>query len=63
VWVDVTGTGRTCEEVAEHLLEAAGVATVPGSAFGEFGDGYIRISYANSLERLREAVARMQKAL
>jgi aspartate/methionine/tyrosine aminotransferase len=57
----VEGTGIPSKELADFLLEEAGVAALNGGAFGEFGDGYIRFSYANSLENLMEAVARIEK--
>ena len=49
------------KELADYLLYEAGVACLNGGCFGEYGDGYIRFSYANSLENLMEAVARIQK--
>ena len=52
-----------CEALADYLLEEAGVALVAGTAFGKFGDGYLRISYANSLENIQEALERIQVAL
>jgi len=51
------------EEVAELLLNKAFVAATPGSAFGEAGNDYIRISYATSQERIREALRRMEAVL
>lgn len=51
--------GMPSEEFATRLLEEEKVAVVPGSAFGESGEGYIRISYAYSLEDLKEAVGRV----
>jgi aminotransferase len=51
------------EEFCEKLLKEAGVAIVPGSAFGVGGEGYIRISYAYSMEQLKEAADRMEKWL
>lgn len=53
----------SCEEFAMHLLEKAGVVVVPGTAFGENGEGYIRISYATSKEKLREALTRIERTL
>jgi aspartate/methionine/tyrosine aminotransferase len=47
--------------MGDFLLEEAGVAGLNGGAFGEFGEGYIRFSYANSLENLMEAVGRMER--
>ena len=52
--------GMTSEEFAEKLLESEKVAVVPGTAFGAGGEGFIRISYAYSLEDLKKALARME---
>jgi aspartate aminotransferase len=52
-----------CEALADYLLEEAGVAVLAGTAFGAYGDGYLRISYANSLENIQEALKRMQAAI
>ena len=51
--------GMTSEEFAEKLLESEKVAVVPGTAFGAGGEGFIRISYAYSLEDLKEAIGRL----
>ncbi len=51
------------EKVAELLLNKAFVATTPGSAFGESGRDFIRISYATSQERIKEALRRIEAAL
>ena len=53
--------GMTSEEFATRLLEEQRVAVVPGDAFGESGEGYIRISYAYSLDALKEAIGRLEK--
>jgi aspartate/methionine/tyrosine aminotransferase len=45
------------------LLDEAGVATVSGASFGEFGEGYLRLSYANSLENIEEALERITNCL
>jgi aspartate aminotransferase len=58
---NVAGTGMAARELADFLLEEAGVACLDGGAFGEYGREYIRFSYANSLDQLREAVLRIQK--
>jgi aspartate/methionine/tyrosine aminotransferase len=60
-YANVQGTGIPSKEMADFLLEEAGVAGLNGGAFGDYGDGYIRFSYANSLENLMEAVARIGK--
>lgn len=52
--------GMTSEEFAEKLLMQEKVAVVPGTAFGDCGEGYLRISYAYSIEELKEAFGRIQ---
>ena len=49
--------------VADRLLQEAGVAVLSGTAFGEYGDGYLRLSYANSLENIQEAIEAMRGLL
>ncbi|MBQ9898975.1 MAG: aminotransferase class I/II-fold pyridoxal phosphate-dependent enzyme [Ruminococcus sp.] len=56
----IKSTGLTSEEFCERLLYEEKVATVPGSAFGESGEGHIRISYAYSLKHLMEAMRRIE---
>ncbi|HLI86531.1 MAG TPA: pyridoxal phosphate-dependent aminotransferase [Bryobacteraceae bacterium] len=58
---NVAGTGIPASELADLLLNEAGVACLDGGAFGAYGRDYIRFSYANSLDRLLDAVARIQK--
>ena len=60
-WVDITGTGLSAEELCRILLEEAGVAAIPGAAFGPFGKDFIRFSFASSTATLREAVERIVK--
>ncbi|MBL8236757.1 MAG: pyridoxal phosphate-dependent aminotransferase [Bryobacterales bacterium] len=60
---NIEGTGRTSKQLADELLYEAGVACLNGGSFGQFGNGYIRFSYANSLENLMEAVDRMRRHL
>ena len=52
--------GMTSDEFATKLLKTKKVAVVPGTAFGDCGEGFIRISYAYSLENLKEAVDRIE---
>lgn len=56
---NVSATGMRCRAFAERAMDDAGVALLSGTAFGEYGDGYIRISFANSQENLTEAVRRL----
>jgi aspartate aminotransferase len=60
---NITGTGYGSEELSSKLLDEAGVALLPGTAFGRHGEGYLRISYANSLENIEEALARIRNFL
>src|ERR1017187_3732844 len=60
-YANVEETGIPSKELADLLLDEAGVAGLNGGAFGDYGEGYIRFSYANSLENLMEAVARIEK--
>ena len=53
--------GMGSEEFAERLLKEEKVAIVPGTAFGDSGEGYLRISYAYSIDNLREALGRLEK--
>lgn len=58
---NITGTGKTSKQLADELLYEAGVACLSGTSFGAYGEGYIRFSYANSLENLMEAVERIRR--
>jgi aspartate aminotransferase len=60
---NVAGTGFDTRALQAELLEEAGVATVAGTSFGEFGEGYLRFSYANSREAIAEAIERIRKLL
>ena len=60
---NIRDSGMDSAELAEHLLQEAGVACLSGTAFGAYGEGYLRLSYANSYENLMEAVTRIRKAL
>ncbi|MBQ7933853.1 MAG: pyridoxal phosphate-dependent aminotransferase, partial [Lachnospiraceae bacterium] len=53
--------GMTSDEFATRFLEEEQVAAVPGTAFGDSGEGYLRISYAYSLEKLKTAMERMER--
>ena len=61
-FANITGTGMDSKELADLLLYEAGVSCLDGRCFGEYGRGYIRFSYANSLANLMEAAERIQKA-
>ena len=59
----VEGTGLSSVELADRLLDEAGVVTLPGTGFGPEGEGHLRLSYANSPEDLREGLRRMHRFL
>jgi aspartate aminotransferase len=59
-FVNVEGTRMCSKALADYLLEEAGVSCLDGAAFGAYGDGYIRFSYANSLDNLMEAARRIK---
>ena len=60
---NIGGTGMGSEELADHLFERARVVTSPGTAFGKLGEGYLRISYANTKRNIELAVERINTAL
>ncbi len=60
VFPNITKTGWPSKKLADALLEEAGVACLSGTAFGEYGEGYLRFSVANSLENLNTALARIE---
>jgi aspartate/methionine/tyrosine aminotransferase len=51
------------KQLADLLLNEAGVAALSGTAFGKFGEGYLRLSYANSIENIREALRKMKRVI
>jgi aspartate aminotransferase len=60
---NIRGTGMKSREAADMLLYEAGVAVLSGTSFGANGEGYLRLSYANSFENLEKALARMRSVL
>jgi len=63
VFPNIKQVGWNSKRLADHLLEEAGVAVLSGTSFGEYGEGYIRISYANSVENIEKGLERIEKAL
>jgi len=63
VFPNITGTGLTSEQFADLMLDEAGVALLAGTCFGSAGQGYVRFSYANSVENIQEALNRIWKTL
>jgi aspartate aminotransferase len=63
VFPNITGTGMDCRKLGDHLLYNAGVAVLPGTSFGKYGEGYLRLSFANSIENIKKALDRIAKGL
>lgn len=60
---DISGTGMRSKALEELLLEEAGVATLSGTSFGAYGEGFLRLSYANSVENIRQALGRIHQVV
>jgi len=63
IFPDITNTGYNSNDFAEKLLQAEHVALVPGSAFGACGEGHVRCSYATSIDKISEALNRIENFL
>jgi aspartate/methionine/tyrosine aminotransferase len=63
VFPNIKSFGRPSAELADLLLEKAGVAVLPGSAFGKYGEGYLRLTYSNSIENIQRAVRQIDEVL
>ena len=53
----------SASELANLILEKAGVALLPGNSFGEYGEGYLRLSYANSIENIKKGLDKIRAAV
>jgi aspartate/methionine/tyrosine aminotransferase len=60
VFPNVSGLGQPSKVLADRILEEAGVAVLSGTAFGEYGEGYLRLSYANSIPNIEKALGRIE---
>ncbi len=60
---NITKTGYKSKDLQDHLLYQAGVASLAGTSFGAYGEGYLRFSYANSRENIKEAIKRIKEVL
>jgi aspartate/methionine/tyrosine aminotransferase len=63
VFPNITGTGMKSQELADKMLNDAGVACLSGTCFGKFGEGYLRFSYANSLENIEKALNQIKETM
>jgi aspartate aminotransferase len=61
VFLSIKETGLSSSQFEERALSQAGVALLSGSAFGEYGEGYVRLSYANSQENIQKALERLNQ--
>ena len=62
-WPNITGTGFSSQKLADKLMEDAGVAVLPGTAFGGNGEGYLRFSYPTSVENIQRAIERIRNVI
>ncbi len=62
-FANIQDSGLSSRQMQEKLLEQHGIATIAGTSFGDYGEGYIRLSYANSMENINRAMDRMETAL
>lgn len=62
-FANIKGTGLSSIEVERRLLQEGGVATIAGTSFGSYGEGYVRFSYASSTDNIREALVRCRRVL
>lgn len=60
---NISGTGMDSRKLGNHLLYNAGVAVLPGTSFGKYGEGYLRLSFATSIENIKKALDRIEKAV
>jgi aspartate/methionine/tyrosine aminotransferase len=60
VFPNIQDTGMKSQEVADKIMKEAKVAVLPGTAFGDYGEGFIRLSYANSIENINEGIRRIK---
>jgi aspartate/methionine/tyrosine aminotransferase len=63
VFPSVKGLGLSSREAADRLLETGGVATLAGTSFGSYGEGYLRLSYATSMDNIRKGLERIGQTL
>lgn len=63
VFPNITETGMDSRKLADHLLYNAGVAVLSGTSFGQYGEGYLRLSFANSIDNIEKALDNIEKSL
>ena len=60
---NIRGLGKSSQEIAHYILQEGGVAVLSGTDFGEYGEGHLRLSYANSVENIQLALERIETAV
>ena len=63
VFANIKKTGKSSEEIARFLLKDANIAVLPGTNFGKYGEGYIRLCYATSLKNINLGIQRISKSM
>lgn len=63
VFPNISGTGWSSRKMADYILNEAGVACLSGTSFGQYGEGFLRFSYANSLDKINKALTRIREAV
>jgi len=60
---NITKTGKSSEELSMYLLDECGVVTVPGNAFGQYGEGYLRFSFATSVDMIQNGLEKIKEGI
>ena len=63
VFLNIKKTGMTSNQFCEFILDDAGVAMLPGTSFGQFGEGFVRICYTTNQDKIKEAIERIKKSI
>ena len=63
VFLNIKKTGMTSNQFCEFILDDAGVAMLPGTSFGQFGEGFVRICYTTNQDEIKEAIERIKKSI
>jgi len=60
---NITGTGKNSEDLSMYLLDKCGVVAVPGNAFGQYGEGYLRFSFATSIDMIKKGIKKIKEGI
>jgi aspartate aminotransferase len=61
VFPNIEETGLTSSQISKHMMDKAGVIVSPGDIFGKYGEGFIRLTYANSMDNISKAIDKLYK--